>query len=292
MHIDSFSLLATALCFSALGSTACIVDSEEFTELGEIANASYGTNNFVYTNVGQPGQCMEANSATGNVELGACTANIDEQWSWASGYTVTSMVAPNACLQIDGVGSSNVAVSDCNGSSLQQWVQQSEGKLESLDQPGQCLTGFSGGNVGLAACATVAAQLWGEKYYAELRSAVSPSRCWNAFTSSSGNTTNLRLDTCDQSSEQLFEFQPIDNTIRSVDGQCVAADTGGNGANGTNITLASCTGTPNQQWLRNAGYGLENAAYSGQCIEATTTVAIVDNLELWPCDFAMEQIYY
>ena len=78
-----------------------------------------------------------------------------------------------------------------------------------------------------------------------------------------------------------------DGTIQ-VSGHCLVTDSDGT-ANGTKITLYTCTGDTNQQWTQRSDGTLVNTR-SGTCLDdPSASTSDGTQLQIWSCDGDVQQ---
>ncbi len=187
-----------------------------------------------------------ANGTT--VDLFSCNSQANQQWTVANGTLVNP--ASGRCLTDPSSSTTNgtqLDIEDCSGSPNQQWRVPSEGPVVS-GLSNLCLESFGGltankNKADIYSCNLTAAQQW----KVTNNMLTFDGQCLDINNNvSAGTPPQVEIYTCNNGSNQVWI--PMNGSLfNPASGKCLD-DPGANPTLGTQLDVATCSGSSNQQW--------------------------------------------
>jgi hypothetical protein len=179
----------------------------------------------------------------------------------------------------------------------QTWIWRLDGTIHNAAQTGQCLqadprtlSSYLRAAVQLGTCSGSSFQQWRLDGYNQVELAGTVNDCLAALSSTIGSVaTNLIVYGCSYSPADTYEhFIPLRQVtlVNQANWNCLDADTGGLGGNGTTVQVRPCQwGWSNQAWdIFPWGTIINNANLHCLDANASTWFANGTRVQLWDCN--------
>jgi non-reducing end alpha-L-arabinofuranosidase len=214
----------------------------------------------------------------------------DQHWYHSADNTLVTL---GKCLGTTGSGTTNgtqLQLSNCSGAGTQHWVQQANGSLLNVGS-GRCIDDplnntTNGTRLQIWDCNGVVQQAWSIAAGSPVLGA--SGKCVDVAGDDTGGAgAAVQIWDCQWYGADQHWFHNGNGSLSTL-GRCLGT-VGGGTTNGTQLELANCSGSTNQQWTQQANGSLLNAG-SGRCIDdPLNNTANGTRLQIWDCNGSVQQ---